>query len=248
MSGHSHWATIKRKKGAADQKRGAMFSKLAKAISLAARTGGGDPDTNIQLKYAIDKAKQSLMPRDNIDRAVKKGTGELTDSAALETVKYEAIGPAGVFILIDCLTDNRNRTASEVRKILELRNARLGSVAWAFEPKGMVTLPAEGVNEDQLTELVLDAGAEDLQRSGNVFQVTTAPGDLEAVRRALTEKGVKIESAELTQLAKTPQPVDAEVARKLVDLMGELEDHEDVQGVFSNMELSEAVMAEMSKN
>ncbi len=248
MSGHSHWATIKRKKGAADQKRGAMFSKLAKAISLAARTGGGDPDTNIQLKYAIDKAKQSLMPRDNIDRAIKKGTGELTDSAALETVKYEAIGPGGVFILVDCLTDNRNRTASEVRKILELRNARLGSVAWAFEPKGMITLPAEGVNEDQLTELVLEAGAEDLQRSGNVFQVTTAPGDLEAVRRALAEKGVKIESGELTQLAKTPQPVEADVARKLVDLMGELEDHEDVQSVFSNMELSEAVMAEMSRN
>lgn len=247
MSGHSHWATIKRKKGAADQKRGAMFSKLAKAITLAARSGGGDPDTNIHLKYAIDKAKAGLMPRDNIERAIKKGTGELNDGATLDTVKYEAIGPGGVFILIDCLTDNRNRTASEVRKILELKNARLGSVAWAFEPKGLITISAEGVDEDKLTEIILEAGAEDMQKSGNTYQVTTAPGDLEAVRRALAEKNIKVESGDLTQMAKTPQEVDATVARKLVDLMGELEDHEDVQNVYSNMDLSESVMAEISK-
>ena len=181
MSGHSHWATIRRKKGAVDSKRGQLFSKLARQITIAAR-GGKDPDSNIGLKYAIDKARQYSMHKDNIDRAIKKGTGELA-GGALESAHYEAIGPGGVFILIEVLTDNRNRTSSEIRKTLEMGNAHLGSVAWAFEQKGLITVLAEGISEDQLLEVVLDAGGEDMQRTGNVFQVTTAPPDLTASRK-----------------------------------------------------------------
>lgn len=241
MSGHSHWATIRRKKGAVDQKRGQLFSKLARQITIAARQGGGDPDTNIGLKYAIDKARQYSMPRDNIDRAVKKGTGEL-GGAQLENAIYEAIGPAGVFILVECLTDSKNRTSAEIRKMLEMRNARLGSVAYAFEKKGMITVTAEGQTEDALMEIILEAGAEDMQRTGNAFQITTSPGDLEAVRKALVAKNVPVESAEFTQVAKISVPVDEDTGRKLLDLMGALDDHEDVQNVYSNMELPQSLL------
>jgi YebC/PmpR family DNA-binding regulatory protein len=246
MSGHSHWATIRRKKGATDSKRGQLFSKLARQITLAARQGGGDPDTNIGLKYAMDKAREYSMPKDNIDRAVKKGTGEL-GGAMLETAQYEAIAPGGVFILIEVLTDNRNRTSAEIRKLLEMRNAHLGSVAWAFEQKGLITVPSEGVSEDQLLEIVLDAGGEDMQRAGNVFQVTTAPLDLFRVRKALEEKSIKIEASEVTQMPKSSVPVDADVGRKLMDLLGLIEDHDDVQSVYSNMELPESLLASMAQ-
>lgn len=241
MSGHSHWATIRRKKGAADAKKGQMFSKLARNIMAAARTGGGDPNSNLALKYAIDKARAASMPRDNIDRAIKKGTGEL-EGATLENAQYEAIGPGGVFILIECLTDNRNRTAPEIKKILEMRNARLGSVAWAFEHKGIISIPAAGLAEDKLLEAVLEAGGEDLQRSGSFFQVITAPSDLDGVRKALAEQGFQIENAELTQLPKSTVPVDEDVGRKLMDLLGEIEDHDDVQNVYANMELPDSLL------
>lgn len=243
MSGHSHWATIRRKKGAVDAKKGQMFSKLAKAITIAARQGGADAASNLSLKYAMDKARQFSMPKDNIDRAIKKGTGE-GDGAQLESVKYEAIGPGGVFILIECLTDSRNRTASEVRKLLELKNARLGSVAWAFEQKALVTLAGEGVTEDQILEVALDAGADDVQKVGSSFQVTAAPHDGEAVRRALTEKGFKVEAFEVIQAAKTPMAVDEETGRKVLDLLGQIEDHDDVQNVYSNVDLPESLMKE----
>jgi len=246
MSGHSHWATIRRKKGATDSKRGQLFSKLARQIAIAARSGGGDPETNIGLKYAMDKAREYSMPKDNIERAVKKGTGEL-GGVALESAHYEAIGPGGVFILIEVLTDNRNRTSSEIRKMLEMRNAHLGSVAWAFEQKGLITVPAEGVSEDQLLEVVLDAGGEDMQRTGNVFQVTTAPLDLYRVRKALTDKGFKVEACEVTQMPKSSVPVDADVGRKLMDLLGLIEDHDDVQNVYSNIELPESLLASMAQ-
>ena len=246
MSGHSHWATIRRKKGATDSKRGQLFSKLARQVTLAARQGGGDPDTNIGLKYAMDKAREYSMPKDNIDRAVKKGTGEL-GGAVLETAQYEAIAPGGVFILIEVLTDNRNRTSAEIRKLLEMRNAHLGSVAWAFEQKGLITVPSEGVSEDQLLEIVLDAGGEDMQRAGNVFQVTTAPLDLFRVRKALEDKGIKIEASEVTQMPKSSVPVEADVGRKLMDLLGQIEDHDDVQSVYSNMELPESLLASMAQ-
>ena len=245
MSGHSHWATIRRKKDTVDSKRGQMFSKLARQIALAARSGS-DPDSNIALKYAMEKARQYSMPKENIERAVKKGTGEL-GGGVLETAQYEAIGPGGVFIFVDVLTDNRNRTSSEIRKILEMRNAHLGAVAWAFEQKGMITVPVAGVSEDQLLEAVLEAGGEDLQRSGDTFQVTTAPPDLDRVRRALAEKSIKVESAELTQLAKTYVPVDEATGKKLVELLGELQDHDDVQNVYSNMELPEVFLAAATK-
>ncbi len=246
MSGHSHWATIRRKKGATDSKRGQLFSKLARQITIAARMGGGDPETNIGLKYAMDKAREYSMPKDNIERAVKKGTGEL-GGAVLESAQYEAIGPGGVFILIEVLTDNRNRTSSEIRKLLEMRNAHLGSVAWAFEQKGLITVPAEGVSEDVLLEIVLDAGGEDMQRTGNVFQVTTAPLELYRVKKALADKGIKIESAEVTQMPKSSVPVDAEVGRKLMDLLGQIDDHDDVQSVHSNVELPESLLASMAQ-
>jgi YebC/PmpR family DNA-binding regulatory protein len=246
MSGHSHWATIRRKKGATDSKRGQLFSKLARQITIAARMGGGDPETNIGLKYAMDKAREYSMPKDNIERAVKKGTGEL-DGAVLESAQYEAIGPGGVFILIEVLTDNRNRTSAEIRKLLEMRNAHLGSVAWAFEQKGLITVPAEGVSEDQLLEVVLDAGGEDMQRTGNVFQVTTAPLELYRVKKTLTDKGIKVEAAEVTQMPKSSVPVEAEVGRKLMDLLGQIDDHDDVQSVYSNMELPESLLASMAQ-
>jgi len=246
MSGHSHWATIRRKKGATDSKRGQLFSKLARQITIAARMGGGDPETNIGLKYAMDKAREYSMPKDNIERAMKKGTGEL-GGAVLESAQYEAIGPGGVFILIEVLTDNRNRTSAEIRKLLEMRNAHLGSVAWAFEQKGLITVPAEGVSEDQLLEAVLDAGGEDMQRTGNVFQVTTAPLELYRVKKALADKGIKVESAEVTQMPKSSVPVDADVGRKLMDLLGQIDDHDDVQSVYSNMELPESLLASMAQ-
>jgi YebC/PmpR family DNA-binding regulatory protein len=246
MSGHSHWATIRRKKGATDSKRGQLFSKLARQITIAARTGGGDPETNIGLKYAMEKAREYSMPKDNIERAIKKGTGEL-GGAVLESAQYEAIGPGGVFILIEVLTDNRNRTSSEIRKLLEMRNAHLGSVAWAFEQKGLITIPVEGVSEDQLLEAVLDAGGEDMQRTGGVFQVTTAPLELYRVKKALADKGIKVEAAEVTQMPKSSVPVDAEVGKKLMDLLSQIDDHDDVQSVYSNMELPESLLASMAQ-
>ena len=244
MSGHSHWANVQRKKGASDAKRGKVFSKLARQIMVAARQGG-DLDSNLTLKYAVDRAKAVSMPKDKIDRAINKGTGELAGEQ-LETITYEAIGPGGVFILIEVLTDNRNRTASEIRKMLERRNARMGSVAWAFERKGLLTVPAEGTSEDDLLESVLGAGGEDLERVGDSFQVTTAAGDLDAVRRSLVAAGVSVEAAELTQLAKNPTPVDEGTGKTVLDLLEQLGDHDDVQNVYSNVDLPETLLAEVT--
>jgi len=243
MAGHSHWANIQRRKNAVDAKKGKLFSKLARQITIAARQGGGDPESNITLKYAIDKARAVSMPKENIERAIKKGTGEL-ESERFETMFYEAIGPGGVFILMEILTENRNRTAPEIRKLLEKKDARMGSVAWAFEQKGMIVVPAADVEEDSLLESVLEAGAEDMQRVGDTFQVITAPTDLDRVRRALVERGMPVESAELTRLPKTPNPVDEETGRKVLSLLEDLQDHDDVQNVYSNVELPEALLAE----
>ena len=244
MSGHSHAANVRRRKEAGDAKRGKIFSKMARNIMNAARTGGGDPSANLNLKYAIDRARAVSMPKDNIERAIKKGTGEL-DGKALEICMYEAIGPGGVFIMIDGLTDNRNRTASEIRKILERRNAHLGSVAWAFEKKGLITVPAAGISEDDLLETVLEAGAEDLQRVGDSFIISTAPADLDHVRRALVENGIAVEDAELSQVAKNDLKVDEKNCRKLLDLFEQLDDNDDVQNVYSNLDVPDAILAEM---
>jgi len=246
MAGHSHWANIQRRKGAVDAKKGRLFSKLARNIMVAARAGGGDPDSNLALKYAIDKAKSYSMPKDNIERAVKKGTGEV-EGQNFENVMYEVIAPGGVFVLMEILTDNRNRTASEVRKVLERKDAHMGSVAWAFEQKGLITVPAEGVDADELLEAVLDAGAEDIERVADCFQVTTAAADMDAVRRALIDRDIAVESAEISQVPKNSTPVDEGTGRKVLELLEQLEDLDDVQNVYSNIELPETLLAEMSK-
>ncbi len=243
MAGHSHWANIQRRKGAVDAKKGKTFGKLARQIIVAARQGGGDPEMNLQLKYAIDKAKAVSMPKDNIERAVKRGTGEL-GGEQLESMMYEAIGPGGVFILMEILTDNRNRTAPEVRKILERKDARMGSVAWAFEQKGMISVPTGATDEDALLEAVLEAGGEEMERVGDTFQVTTAPTELDKVRSVLQEKEIPIEAAELTQMPANPNPVDIETGKKVIELLEMLEDHDDVQNVYSNVELPEDLLKE----
>ena len=243
MAGHSHSANVRRRKEAVGAKRGKVFSKLARAIIVAARDGGGDPVSNLALKYAVDRAKAVSMPKDNIERAIKKGTGEL-DGGALETCIYEAIGPGGVLILIEGLTDNRNRTAPEIRTILERKNAHLGSVAWAFEQKGVIYVPADAVTEDALMEKALEAGAEDMERVGDRFIVTTLPSELDSVRRALADASIAIEDAELSMEPRTTVAVDEESARKTLSLFDELNDHDDVQNVYSNLDAPEALLAE----
>src|SRR6266446_5861715 len=197
MSGHSHWATIKHKKGAIDAKRGKHFSKLSRAIIIAARHGGGDPEMNLKLRYAIDKARQASMPKDNIERAVKRGTGEM-EGITLEEITYEGFGPGGVAILVDVLTDNRNRTTGEIRKIFERGGGNMGSagcVAYLFERKGVLTVAASAVDEDTLLAIVLDAGADDLKREGDVFAITCDPTSFNQVQEALQASNVPIASA-----------------------------------------------------
>ena len=243
MAGHSHSANIARRKGAVDAKRSKVFSKMARGIMVTARQGGGDPEMNLALRYAIDRAKAVSLPKDTIERAIKKGTGEL-GGGDLDACVYEAVGPGGTFILVEALTDNRNRTAPEIRKILERRNASQGNCAWAFERKGVIVVKAEGVSEENLMDLVLEAGAEDLQSSGEFFEITTEPADLEAVRAALTDKGIPIEDASISQVPKTTVAVDEETGRKLLDLLNDLDDQDDVQEVYSNIDFPDQLLAE----
>ena len=244
MSGHSHWAGIKRKKAVVDAKRGRVFSKIAKDIIVAARSGGGNPDGNLALRYAVEKAKAVNMPRDNIERAIKSGTGELP-GVSYDRLVYEGYGPGGVAILLDILTDNRNRTASEIRKIFSLRGASLdGSVAWMFENKGLITLPADVVDEDDLMEIVLDAGAEDLQDADGTYEVTTSPADFTAVREAIVARGLAPQVAEITMLPQNLLTLDEETARKALALLQELDDHDDVQNVYTNLDIPPDLAAE----
>ena len=243
MAGHSHAHNIKFRKDRVDAKRGKMFSKATRQITIAARAGGSDANMNPALRYAIDYAKSLSMPKDTIERAIKKGTGEL-EGGALESCVYETIGPGGAFLLIEVLTDNRNRTASEIRKFLEMKNARLGSVAWNFEQKGIILVPAEGVAEDDLLDIILDAGAEDMERVDDTFMITTDTAALEAVRNALAGKDISIESAELAQIPKTSVAVDEPTGRKLLDIVDQLDDNDDVQRVYYNFELPETLLAE----
>jgi YebC/PmpR family DNA-binding regulatory protein len=239
MSGHSHWATIKRKKGAADAKRGKQFSKCAKAIIVAARMGGGDPDMNLRLRYAIDDAKAVNMPNANIERAVKKGTGELDDGSQIEEILYEGYGPGGVAIFVEAMTDNRNRTSSEVGKIFERHGGNMGQpgcVAWMFSQKGVVTGPA-GQDEETLMEAALAAGAEDLSVTEDGYEVYTPPDALQAVKEALEEAGVPVEAAEIAQVPQTYVSLEEADARKTLALLEELDDHDDVQKVHSNVDV-----------
>src|SRR5919198_110805 len=245
MSGHSHWATIKHKKGAIDAKRGKLWSKLSRAIIIAARAGGGDPETNLKLRYAIDKARAVSMPRDNIERAIKRGTGEL-EGAQMEELVYEGFGPGGTAVICDILTDNRNRTNSEVRKLFEKGGGNMagpGSVAYLFDRKGVFIIPASQTTEDALLNVVLDAGAEDLKRDGDSFEVTCEVTAFNAVQAALEAAGLKPETAEIQQVPKAMVDVDVETGKKVARLLDMLDEHDDVQNVYCNANLTPEMAA-----
>jgi YebC/PmpR family DNA-binding regulatory protein len=237
MAGHSKWAGIKYKKGKLDAKRGARFTKLARAITVAAREGGGDTDGNPALALAIQKARDASMPKENIERAVARGCGVGSNGEAFEPVVYEGYGPGGVAMLVEALTDNRNRTASDVRNLFDKHGGNLGepgSVAWTFEKKGEIAVDARRYSEDDLLAAI-DAGAEDLVLAGNLWEIVTAPCDLNAVREALAAEGVQVESARLVQRPTTHTPIDDEHAGALTCLVDALEQHDDVQGVHANL-------------
>jgi len=249
MSGHSHWATIKHKKGAIDAKRGKLFSKLSRAIIIAARNGGGDPEMNLKLRYAIDKARQVSMPKDNIERAVKRGTGEM-EGLHFEEITYEGYGAGGVAVMVEVLTDNRNRTNGEVRKIFERNAGKMGSagnVAFLFDRKGVFTVSATADDEDKLLEVALDAGADDVKRDEDKFLVICDPAAFGQVQDALAKANVKTENAEITQLPKVPKDVSVEDGKKVLKLMDALEDHDDVQNVYSDVHVTEELVAALDK-
>ena len=247
MAGHSHWANIAHKKGLIDSKRGKLWSKLAKAIIIAAKAGGGDPDANLRLRYAIIDAKAGNMPKDTIDRAVKKGTGEL-EGANYEEILYEGYGPNGVAILCDILTDNRNRTAPEVRKIFEMAGGKLGgagSVAWMFERKGLVAIPTSQTDEETLMDLALEAGADDVRHVGESFEITCSPDVFTAVCDAIEKAGLKAELSEIARIPRDTVDLDADTGRSVLKLMEALDDHDDVQKVASNFNIPDEAMAEI---
>lgn len=247
MAGHSHWANIAHKKGAADKKRGKLFGKLSRAIIVAAQAGGGDPVTNLTLRYAIDKAKQASMPKDNIERAIKKGTGE-GEVENYEEVVYEGYGPDGVAVLCDILTENRNRTAGEIRKIFEVHGGNLGStncVAFLFERKGLFTVPAENIGEERLFEVALEAGAEDIKREGDTFEVICSVEAFQEVRDALESGKVPTNVAELARIPSTTVDLDADSGRKVLKLLEALEDQDDVQSVTANYNIPDEIMEEV---
>ena len=246
MSGHSKWSTIKRKKGAADAKRGALFGKLSKAITIAAREGGGDPDMNPALGMAVQKAKEGNMPNDNIQRAIDKGTGAGADATMIERITYEGYAPGGVAVLVEVLTDNRNRAASDVRYVFSKNGGKLGttgSVSYLFERKGVILVPKDGVDEDELMELALEAGAEDVEVSESDYRVVTAPEDFAAVRGSLVEAGVAFENAEITMQPQNSINLDASTAKQTLRLIDALEENDDVQEVYANFDISDEVMA-----
>jgi YebC/PmpR family DNA-binding regulatory protein len=244
MAGHSKWASIKHKKAVVDQRRGAHFTKLARAIQVAAREGGGDPDSNAALALAVQKARDASMPKDNIERAIAKGTGAGTDADAIETVVYEGYGPAGVAILVEALTDNRNRTGSDVRHIFSKAGGNLGepgSVAWQFEKKGSIVVDSERFSEDDLMPAI-EAGAEDISGDEGVWEVVTDPTDLTAVREALESAGVEIQSAELAMRPTTRIQVEEADVGKLMRLIDQLEEQDDVNAVHANFDVDADVL------
>lgn len=247
MSGHSHWATIKRKKGAVDAKRGKAFSKLTKAIMVAAKQGGGNPDMNLKLSYAVEKAKQANLPKDNIERAIKKATGEL-EGVSFDECVYEGYGPGGIAIIMEILTDNRNRTAAETRMIFEKAGGNLGEsgcVSWMFEQKGLIIVDATDINEDDLMEITLEAGAEDMEVVGDSYQITCAISDFESVKNALKDKEIVFKEADLSLIPTNSIDVDEKLGEKILNLMDALENHDDVQNVYANFNLSESYLAEL---
>ena len=246
MSGHSKWSSIKHKKGAADAKRGQLFSKLSRAIIVAAKEGGPDPDGNLALQNAIEKARAYSMPKDNIERAIAKGSGADAEGSSYEIVVYEGYGPEGVAVLVEALTDNRNRTASEVRHAFTKHGGNLGTtgaVAWQFERRGVVVVSADGADEDELVMVAADAGADDVELDGSSYVVTGAPESLTPVRTALEAAGFSVESVELAMVPKSTVAVsDESSARRIMNLVEGLEDTEDVQDVYANFDIPEAVL------
>jgi len=245
MSGHSKWATIKRKKAATDQKRGNLFTKLVKEITIAARMGGGDPSGNPRLRLAIDTARANSMPMDNIQRAIKKGTGEL-EGASYDEITYEGYGPAGIALIIETATDNRNRTVAEIRHIMSRNNGSLGesgSVGWMFQRKGSIDVPKSAIEEDALMELLIDAGLEDLDTDDEAYYtVLTDLRDLESVKKALDDASIAFENARVDLVPENYIELEAEDAEKVIRLIDALENNDDVQAVYSNMEISEKAM------
>ncbi len=245
MAGHNKWSKIKRKKGVADAKRGALFTKLIREITVAAREGGGSPEFNARLRLAVDTAKAASMPAENIERAIKKGTGEL-EGTSYDEVTYEGYGPGGVALFIECLTDNTNRTVADVRYSLNKYDGSLGtdgSVSWQFDRKGQVVIDATRYSEEAVFEAAIDAGAEDVAGDGEEFVVTSEPSDFHAVQEALEKAGIEVSSAELTRIAKNEVSVTGKDAEKLVKLLEALDDLDDVQKVHSNADIDEAVLA-----
>ena len=249
MSGHSKWSTIKRKKGAIDAKRGKIFTKLIKEITVAARMGGGDPDANPRLRSAVLSAKTENMPKDNIDRAIKKGTGEL-EGAVYEEITYEGYGPGGVAVLVDCMTDNKNRSVADIRHYFSKSGGNLGEfgcVSWMFAQKGTILVDKESIGEEELMDMALDAGAEDVVEEDSTYQVVTLPEDFVTVREAMEEAGIKYLEASVSMVPKTIVEIaDEKTARQVLKLLESLEEHDDVQNVYANFDIPDEIMEAVS--
>jgi YebC/PmpR family DNA-binding regulatory protein len=246
MSGHSHWAGIKYKKAAADAKRGKIWSKVARMIIVAAKNGGGDPSANLSLRYAIDKAKAANMPKDTIEKAIKKGTGEV-EGIHFEEVLYEGYGPSGVAIMVEVLTDNRNRTTPEIKRLFDRHGGSLGTsgcVNWMFSKKGLITVNASSADEEELLEIALSAGADDMETVGDVFEITCDPSAYEKLKKTLQEKEIATEVAEISMVPQNTIEInDEQTAKKIISLMEAFEDHEDVQNAYSNFDIPEEIIA-----
>jgi YebC/PmpR family DNA-binding regulatory protein len=249
MSGHSKWSTIKRKKGALDAKRGKIFSKLIKEITIAARLGGGNPESNARLRTAIAAAKAENMPKENIERAIKKGTGEIEGGGSLEEIIYEGYGPGGVAVLVSALTDNKNRTSGEIRHIFTRHNGNLGEngcVAWLFDKKGLIIFEKGKVDEEKLFELALEAGAEDVKEEATTFEVITDPKNFEAVKAVIDQNNLKYLVAEITMVPKNTVKLEGKEAEQMLKLMDALEDSDDVQKTYANFDIAEDILEKMS--
>jgi YebC/PmpR family DNA-binding regulatory protein len=250
MSGHSKWSTIKRKKGAIDSKRGKIFTKLIKEITLAARLGGGDIEGNARLRSAVLAAKEENMPKDNIDRAIKKGTGELAGAAAYEEVTYEGYGPAGVAVIVDVMTDNKNRTVAEIRHIFSKHGGNLGEngcVAWMFDKKGSIVIEKKAVDEDQLMEAALEAGADDVRDQETEWEVIVDPAAFEGVKKVIEQKGWKYLEAQVGKIPRTTVKLEQNRAEQMLKLMDKLEDNDDVQNVYANFDIPDDVMEKLEQ-
>ena len=249
MSGHSKWSTIKRKKGAADAKKGKIFTRLAKEIALAAKLGGGDPEGNARLRQAILAAKAENMPKDNIERAVKKGSGGLDGGVQYEEITYEGYGPGGVAVIVEVMTDNRKRTVADIRHIFSKYGGNLaenGAVAWIFSKKGSILIEKKSISEDKLMELALNAGAEDVREEENEFEIITEPASFEAVRKAIDAAGVKCLEARMGMIPSSTVRLDESKASSMLKLMERMEDNDDVQNVYANFDIPDAIMEKLS--